>query len=260
MDGKKHKDHYISKSILEPAAVIAARKAGGLHPKTPVPMGAIICYDNDLWSEVIAEPQLIPCEGWLKGAFVKPTNGRYVLAMKANGVGAPTAVMLLEELIAYGIYNFISLGAAGSLQPNLFVGDLVLCHSALRDEGTSNHYALYERFAHASPQLSVALGKELIKVGIGFAEGSSWTTDAPYRETVAELIQYRSEGILTVEMEAAALFTVANYRGVHIASVFSISDVLSESGWHQEYHSREKNEGLIEIFKSAYKTLISFES
>ena len=260
MDSKKHKDHYTSKSVLEPADVIAARIAGGLNPQTPVPSGAIICYDSDLWSEVCAEPLLIPCDGWLKGAFVKPTNGRYVLAMKANGVGAPTAVMLLEELIAYGIKNFISLGAAGSLQPNLLVGDLVLCHRALRDEGTSNHYKPYERFAHSSPQLSAALGKELIKAGIGFTEGSSWTTDAPYRETVAELIQYRSEGILTVEMEAAALFTVANYRGVHMASVFSISDVLSEAGWHQEYHGRGKNKGLIDIFKTAYKTLIGFES
>ena len=70
-----------------------------------------------------------------------------------------------------------------------------------------------------------------------------------------ELQNYRNEGVLTVEMEAAALFAVGQFRNVHVSSVFAISDILSEVGWNQGYHSSEKLIGLKQIFVAALSVL-----
>ena len=136
-------------------------------------------------------------------------------------------------------------------------GDIVVCERAIRDEGTSYHYLPGAKYATASPKLTAVLCAAMRNRGIPFRMGTSWTTDAPYRETVEELRLYRAEGVATVEMEAAALFAVGAFRGVSVSSVFAVSDRLSEEGWHQEYHGEEKTEALRLVFEVARQTLAS---
>ena len=112
-----------------------------------------------------------------------------------------------------------------------------------------------EECALASRELTTELCAVIEKKGVPFIKGCSWTTDAVYRETIEEFRQYRDEGVLTVEMEASALFAVGTFRGVSVSSVFSISDILSEDGWSQGYHSEEKLEGLKQIFEAAHETI-----
>ena len=120
-------------------------------------------------------------------------------------IGAPAAAIAVEELSARGTEVFIGVGTAGAIDERLAAGDLVVCSAALRDEGTSYHYAPPEPFAVPDPGLTARLRAALP----GAVHGPSWTTDAPYRETAEEIARYRAEGILTVEMEASCLFTVA---------------------------------------------------
>ncbi len=252
-------EKYKHPSVIDPVKVVEERGKIGMHPSGPIPVGAIICYDTVLWQWVLTLTNRIECDGWLKGSFLLQRSDIFILVMKAVGVGAPTAVMTLEELTAYGIRKFISLGAAGGLQKDLQVGEIIICDRAIRDEGTSHHYAKAEKFATANDLLTSQLVEAVKKYGVSVRIGTSWTTDAPYRETIEELKQYRAEGVLTVEMEAAALFTVGAYRGVQVSSVFAISDVLSEKGWHQGYYSDEKKEGLQKIFYAALDTFVSDE-
>ncbi len=123
------------KAIIEPSGVIEERKKSGLHPSSPVPDGAIICYDSALWKWISTRPDRIECDGWLIGSYLLPCKDARILVSKAAGFGAPTAVMTLEELAAYGIRKFINLGAAGGLQKNMNIGDIVVCEKAIRDEG-----------------------------------------------------------------------------------------------------------------------------
>jgi uridine phosphorylase len=171
-----------------------------------------------------------------------PYEGSPILVLKVPGFGAPTAVMTLEELIAFGIRKFVSIGAAGGLQENINIGDMVICDRAIRDEGTSFHYLADDMFAYASPELTENLCTAFKRKGIPYSMGSSWTTDAPYRETFEKVRQHRTEGVLTVEMEVSALFAVGVFRGVSMSSVFTISDLLSEEDWNQGYHDEEKLE------------------
>ncbi len=246
---------YNAKAIIEPRGVIEERKKAGLHPTIPVPAGAIICYDSALWQWISTVPGHVECDGWLKGSFLLPQADAWILVSKAAGFGAPTAVMTLEELIAFGISKFINLGTAGGLMKEMYVGDIVICERAIRDEGTSHHYLPDGKYAYSGKELTDDLCKAVMRKRVPFRKGTSWTTDAVYRETIEELQQYREEGVATVEMEASALFAVGAFRGVSVSSVFAISDILSEEGWNQGYHSKEKLDGLKQIFEAALETM-----
>ena len=253
MPNKARKDG--DKAVIEPARVVQERKKIGLHPSCPVPAGAIMCYDTAFWQWVCAGPRYVECDGWLKGAYLVPHKDSRILVVKVPGFGAPTAVMTLEELAAFGIEKFVNLGAAGGLQQNLNIGDIVICDRAIRDEGTSHHYLPVEQYAVADPELTECLCRAFVAKDIPYRKGTSWTTDAPYRETIEELRQYRADGVTTVEMEASALLAVGAYRGVGVSSVFVISDILSEEDWNQGYHSAEKLEGLKQTFEVALEVI-----
>jgi uridine phosphorylase len=240
---------YGDKAVIEPARVIQERKKIGLHPSCPVPAGAILCYDTAFWQWVCENPGYVEGDGWLKGAYLVPYKDSRILVLKVPGFGAPTAVMTLEELIAFGIKTFVNIGAAGGLQQNMNIGDIVVCDRAIRDEGTSHHYVPVEKYAFSCPELTENLCAAFERKGIQYSKGASWTTDAPYRETIEELRQYCSDGITTVEMEASALLAVGAYRGVSVSAVFTISDLLSEEDWNQGYHSEEKLGSLKQIFE-----------
>ena len=253
MPNKERK--YGDKALIEPSRVIEERKEIGLHPSCPVPAGAIMCYDAAFWQWVCENPGNVECDGWLKGAYLVPYRDSRILVLKVPGFGAPTAVMTLEELAAFGIKTFVNLGAAGGLQQNMNIGDIVVCDRAIRDEGTSHHYLPFEEHAFSCPDLTENLCAAFERKGIQYRKGTSWTTDAPYRETVGELRQYCADGVATVEMEASALFAVGAYRGVCVSAVFAISDLLSEEDWNQGYHNAEKLESLKQVFEVALEAI-----
>jgi len=141
------------------------------------------------------------------------------------------------------------------LQRDLKVGDLVLCEAAIRDEGVSHHYLPPAKLATAPAAMSAALRAALRQAGVPFRAGTSWTIDTPYRETVAEARHYQAEGVLCVEMEAAALFAVAEVRGLHVASAFAISDSLADLVWNPQFHGPEVEAGLITLYEAALSAL-----
>ena len=84
-------------------------------------------------------------------------------------------------------------------------------------------------YAHSAPALTQRLRTALGVAGIPLRAATSWTTDAPYRAPVAEIVRYRRHGVLAVEMEAVAIFAVAVKLGVSAAALFIVSDRLDES-------------------------------
>jgi uridine phosphorylase len=146
-------------------------------------------------------------------------------------IGAPAAAIMLEELIACGAKKIFEVGMAGGLQSGLKPGDLIVVTEAIRDEGTSNHYFAPEVKLESSHKLRNLLIQELTKKRIKYSVGPVWTTDGVYRETKSKFLKFRNQGVLAVNMETSALFAVAKYRNVEIASAQVISDVLTAEGW-----------------------------
>jgi uridine phosphorylase len=138
---------------------------------------------------------------------------------------------IAEELIAWGVHRLLSLSMCGALQPDLKAGDIVVCNQAIRDEGTSHHYLPSEKYVSADANLVAQIQESLHAQGKNSQLGTTWTTDATYRETDVEVRQYQAEGVKTVEMETAALFAIAQVRSVPAASVFVVGDQLANAEW-----------------------------
>jgi hypothetical protein len=87
--------------------------------------------------------------------------------------------------------------------------------------------------------------------------GSSGSGRRPRRsrETVAEARHYQAEGVLCVEMEAAALFAVAQMRGLALASAFVISDSLAEEAWSPRFRDPAVQGGLVRLYQAAVAVL-----
>jgi uridine phosphorylase len=97
--------------------------------------------------------------------------------------------------------------------------------------------------------------RTLARDGIPYTQGPTWTTDAFFRETVGEIQHYQQEGVVTAEMEAAALFAISTLRGVEMASGFVISDLVAELVWHPQILAQETHESLFRLYQAARATL-----
>jgi len=80
---------------------------------------------------------------------------------------------------------------------------------------------------------------------VEYIVGKAWTTDAIYRETPGKVTLRKAEGCVAVEMEAAAFFAVARFRGVSFGQMlYGGDDVSSEEwdsrGWDRQTNVREK--------------------
>jgi uridine phosphorylase len=172
------------------------------------------------------------------------------------GYGAPAAAIVLEELSTLGARRFINLGMAGALPSEVGFGQVVLCTSAVRDEGVSHHYVPAARYAYPSPVLTDVLRQTLRHRGTTFVEGPTWTIDAIYRETVDEAMAYRDEGVITVDMESAALFTIAQVRDVELAAIFTVSDhLLAGDEWQLSPDRAVVAAGLASVLDTALAVL-----
>jgi len=153
------------------------------------------------------------------------------LAIAQAGVGAPLAAGWLEELIALGGRAFVAAGGAGVLVPGLVMGHVVVPTAAIRDEGTSYHYLPASREVEPTNDALAAITATLDRRGVPHIVGKTWTTDAIYRETRDKVRRRVAEGCLTVEMEAAAFFAVARFRGVSFGQILYAGDDLSGEAW-----------------------------
>lgn len=163
--------------------------------------------------------------------YVKEEKDSPFIAIAGPFMGAPHAVIALEKLIVMGAKRIWVLGWCGSLQPNVRVGDIILPTLAISEEGTSPHYPIGKKPIAPNRDLNRALLKHMEQEQIPFSSGAVWTTDAIYRETPRKVKKFQEQGVLSVEMELSALFTVALYRSVAMAGLLVVSDELFDLKW-----------------------------
>jgi uridine phosphorylase len=216
-----------------------------IYKPRDVPEHCVICFFQEVIEKVVAKHGAVVAveNHWEDGPHniyeIKVNDRR--LAFCHPGVGAPVAAGLLEEAIAFGCRKFIACGGCGVLEKDIAVGHLIVVAAAVRDEGVSYHYLPPARQVNAHPSGMVALETTLTRRGLPYKVGKAWTTDAPYRETAALVAARRAEGCIAVEMEAAGLISVAEYRGVTFGQVLYGGDDLSGDQWdNRGWQSRQE--------------------
>jgi uridine phosphorylase len=214
-----------------------------------IPEHAVVCFFQDVISILVQQHNArvirhLRSEIGTHPIYELAVEGKR-LAVFHPGVGAPLAAGMLEEVIALGCRKFIACGGAGVLDSAVAMGHAIVPTAAIRDEGTSYHYLPAGREVSASPEGVEALEMVLKAHQVEYLLTKTWTTDAIYRETPVKVQRRRAEGCLTVEMEAAAFFAVAQFRNVQFAQLLYGGDDVGGSEWdhrHWDKHisAREK--------------------
>ncbi len=185
--------------------------------------------------------------------FLATMGDRTVLLAKSP-YGAPTAVVLLEELAAFGVSRAVYVGYCGSIREEVGLGEIVLPSHAVREDGTSYHYLPGTEECRPDRALLEGLQGWLQQRGMIASVGGIWTTDALYRETVKKVRRYREEGVLAVDMEMSALFAAGAIRGVGVVGVLLVSDQLFDDGWTPGFfHPR-----LLEMERAINNTILEW--
>jgi uridine phosphorylase len=117
--------------------------------------------------------------------------------------------LVAEQLFASGCELLVNIASAGQITNIGRPPYYILIERALRDEGTSYHYLPPSAYVEADPALVELAARAFGCAGRRVHRGATWTTDAPFRETAEAIELRRREGILAVEMEAAALYAFA---------------------------------------------------
>jgi uridine phosphorylase len=243
------------KSLLTADELVAYRARLGRMPKVK-PEGVLFCLERGLphrmrWRVPVERAGAMNADVYA----VKRTKGR-VAVLTSFGGGSPMVMELAEELAVMGARKMILMTWGGTLQLDTKPGDIIVCSRAIRDEGASQHYLPPAKYVDADAGLVHELVDAIRTRGSRPMVGTTWTTDAPYRETREEIIQYQSEGVKTVEMESAGLFTVGQVRGVQTASVVIGMDSLASLRWQ----TPERLDGIMRSLEIVYAAAIEILS
>ncbi len=246
----------LSEPILTPATLLAYRRANGQLPDFSPPHTVIFAPQKSLAKYVLRNYSVKQIKGFLGEFYLfRRANGR--IALSTNfGIGSPVIGGLTDEFAALGVQQFILIGMAGALQPELTTGSLVISTSAIRGEGVSQHYLPPKRTIDSSPALVQSISHILARQNQPHHPGVTWTTDAPFRELRKDALELQQQGVLAVEMEAAAMLAVARANERAGLAMFAIADQLYGGEWRMASDLHPAQKGLSILFEAAIEMLI----
>jgi uridine phosphorylase len=235
-------------SVFSPAALLREARRQKNLATADVPPVCILDPDGDILRRLKNSGEAKRLDTWpcYHTDLYTFSLGGETVGIIGCVVGAPFAVLIAEELFACGCRHLLSVTSAGQIVAAGAPPYFVVINRALRDEGTSYHYAAPSEFAEADPRLVGAVTKALKDEGLLAHIGASWTTDAPFRETTEAIEAARAKGILAVEMEAAALYVFARARAV---SVLCLAHVTNTMGLAERDFEKGESDGTTDALR-----------
>ena len=191
-----------------------------LLPGDPDRVFRISKYLDDV-KEVVFHREYRTCTGSYKGIKISATS---------TGIGCPSAAIAVEELANVGATHFIRVGSTGALQPHINVGDIIINTASMRNEGTTKFY-VNDGFpavaAHFLTHALIQAGTEIEKKKpLNLHIGLNASDDAFYGETPEWIEMLSRHKLLNVEMESAAIFSIAHMRDLKAAMVCGVAGNL----------------------------------
>ena len=216
-------------AVVEPAATQSWHDA---------PAAAVACFLPEAVTRVFPDARELVHLPSLRPLWeVEPLGCR--LGIFYPGQGAALAATTLERVLAGGARAVVACGGAGTVGGRLAPGQVVVIDAAVRHEGTSYHYLPPGREVRTSEAVITTLESVAAERGTAVVRGKAWTTDGVFRETAEKVRRRAAEGCVVVDMEAAALLAVAEFRKVRLGVYLAAGDDIAgprpnESRWRQD--------------------------
>jgi DeoD family purine-nucleoside phosphorylase len=193
---------------------------------------AVLLPGDPLRARYIAETYLDGVEQRNDERGLLGYTGTYLgkpVSVQGTGMGCPGATIVFEELVQLGCKRLIRVGTCGGLQVSHQLGDLIVALSAIPADATATHLVRGEPHC---PTASWSLVHETVHLakhrGQQLHVGPIVSSDLFYNPDEGQYERWAARGVLAVEMEAAALFTLAAIRGVDSACLLTVSDIVVE--------------------------------
>jgi len=219
---------YEEPSVFTPENLLREARRQKAIALGEVPPVCILDPDGDIVEYLASNHRLSRCPHWAcyHTALYEFLHEGTHFGIVGCAVGAPFAVLVTEQLFTSGCKLLISVTSAGSVGERPPDTSFMLITSALRDEGTSLHYLPPGEFVSLDDHLQALLAPALTRIGV--SSGASWTTDAPFRETTSAIAQARHLGLVSVEMEAAALYAFARARQRPVVCLAHLTNTMAQ--------------------------------
>lgn len=245
---------FLARNLLE-----AARRRKRL-PRMKAPAGCLLDFDGELVEHLVATGRAVVESAWpcfhTRLFRWKTAGAEY--GVIGGTIGAPYAVLVAEELFASNCEALVSISSAGLIAPDLSPPFFLLIEKALRDEGTSHHYLPPGRFSFAAPSLLEVVARRIAEATIPVHKGTSWTTDAPFRETETLITSHREDGVVSVEMEAAALLALGAAIGKPVVCLAHITNAMATRGEDFEKGGDAGLEETLEVCELTLETAVEY--
>ncbi len=197
-----------------------------VHPTAPLAARALLPGDPGrallLAQHITEEPRMFNHNRGLWGYTGTAPDGAPVTIM-SHGMGGPSAAIVLEELCDLGLEIAVRVGSCGALDPDLGLGELVAVGDVLAADGTSAALGAGERLT-GDPVLADELARRADRTA------TIVSADLFYERDAGRPAAWRAAGAAAVEMEAAALYAVAQLRGIRIGGLLMVADTAPGAG------------------------------
>lgn len=220
---------YDESSVFTPENLLREARRQNEVERGSVPDLCLLDPDGDIVDRLCTTDRAEPHPHWPgyhTTLYETELHGR-TIGVLGRAVGSSFAVLVAEQLFAAGCELLLSITSAGQIVPQGEPPYFVLIEEALRDEGTSHHYRPPASYATLDAPLQRQLRGGFSEVPVPVHGGASWTTDAPYRETESAIAAAREEGVLAVEMEAAALYAFAEARNCPVVCFAHVTNQMA---------------------------------
>ncbi len=225
----RHK-HYGRTAVFTPENLLREARRQKRVVRGRVPKVCVLDPDGDLVRHLrrTGAATLSPAWACYHTELFEFDAGGVRLGVVGCAVGASFAVLVAEEMFASGCELVVSVTSAGQILRVRPPPYFVLVTHALRDEGTSYHYLPPGDYAEIGPEV-LSVARRAFGQGEAVIEGAVWTTDAPFRETKEAIAAARSERLLAVEMESAALYAFAAARKRPVLCLAHVTNCMARS-------------------------------
>lgn len=214
-------------AVVNPADVV--------RPVPGMPEVVVSCFARETFERVTARFGGVKIGETRVANMVVPvykTNYKGAsIGMYMSLVGAPACVSTAEEVFAMGAKTLILFGTCGVLDRSIEDCSLIIPDRAVRDEGTSYHYAPASDEIQVNPRYMETFTGLLEELDCKYIVGKTWTTDGIYRETRDKVNRRRQSGCVCVDMECSAMAAMAGFRGKELFQFFYAADNLDGETW-----------------------------